>query len=69
MSAITIVANGKSRACQQEVSVGDFLRGLELLPALVLVEINGSPVERDRYDAVTLRDGDRIEIAHMVGGG
>ncbi len=69
MSGITIVANGKPRACDAGASIADLLRTLDLSPALVLVEFNGAPLERERYDSVTLRDGDRLEIAQMVGGG
>jgi thiamine biosynthesis protein ThiS len=35
----------------------------------VAVEHNGEIIERSGYEAVTLRDGDQVEIVRMVGGG
>ena len=35
----------------------------------VAVEVNGEIVPRSRYAEHELRDGDRIEIVHAVGGG
>lgn len=69
MSDIVVVANGKPRTAGDGMSVGDFLRGLHLAPAQAIVEYNGEPLERERFDGTSLRSGDRIEIAQMVGGG
>jgi thiamine biosynthesis protein ThiS len=69
MSDIVVVANGKPRSADDGTSIGDFLRGLNLAPAQALVEYNGEPLERERFDKTSLRSGDRIEIAQMVGGG
>ena len=69
MSEIVVVANGTSRRCKDGTTVAGFLETLELLPSMVLVEFNGEPLARERYAAVALSDGDRIEIAQMVGGG
>jgi len=33
------------------------------------VEHNGEIIERSAYESVTLREGDRVEIVRMVGGG
>jgi thiamine biosynthesis protein ThiS len=69
MSDIVIVANGKPRTAGAGTSIGDFLRKLDLAPAQAIVEYNGEPLERERFDQTPLRRGDRIEIAQMVGGG
>jgi len=36
---------------------------------LVAVAHNDEVVPRERYDATVLRDGDRVEVVRMVGGG
>jgi sulfur carrier protein ThiS len=33
------------------------------------VERNGEPVDRERYDRVSLEEGDRIVVARPVAGG
>ncbi len=35
----------------------------------IAVELNRQIVSRDRWDQTALRDGDRLEIVHFVGGG
>jgi sulfur carrier protein len=35
----------------------------------VAVELNHDIVPRDRWPSTTLKDGDRLEIVHFVGGG
>ena len=35
----------------------------------VAVELNREIAPRDRWHEITLKDGDRLEIVHFVGGG
>ena len=35
----------------------------------IAIELNGTVVSRRTYAAVTLHDGDSMEIVHFVGGG
>jgi len=35
----------------------------------VVVELNGEPLERARYDQVRLAPGDRLELVRAVAGG
>jgi thiamine biosynthesis protein ThiS len=66
---MTITANGKKRTIADAVDLATFLRELGLEPQRVVVEHNGTAVHRDRFASITLQAGDRLEIAHMVGGG
>jgi thiamine biosynthesis protein ThiS len=36
---------------------------------MVAVAHNGDVIARDRYDEVSLNDGDSVEVVRMVGGG
>jgi thiamine biosynthesis protein ThiS len=38
-------------------------------PDRVAVELNRDIVPRDRWQETLLKDGDRLEIVHFVGGG
>ena len=69
MSGVEFVANGKPRTASEGTSIADFLRGLNLAPAQAIVEYNGEPLDRERFDQTRLHPGDRLEIAQMVGGG
>jgi sulfur carrier protein len=65
----SIRANGRDHAVAAGTTVGDFVRSLGLDPRFVIVERNGEPLERARYDAVALVDGDRLELVRAVAGG
>jgi sulfur carrier protein len=66
---VNIVANGKPRALDDGATIADFLDGLGWKPEWVVVEHNGEPIGRAQLRAVTLRDGDRLEVVRAVAGG
>jgi len=61
--------NGKPRSVPSGSTVADLLAELELRPMQVVVEHNGRALERERFARTVVSEGDRIEIAQMVGGG
>lgn len=64
-----ITANGKVFELDRDLSVADFIRWRGLDPRHVVVERNGEPLERRRYEDVRLVDGDRLELVRAVAGG
>jgi len=66
---MTFSANGRLRQATPGTTIADLLAGAELEPPQVFIEYNGEPLERGRYATTVIKDGDRIEIAQMVGGG
>jgi sulfur carrier protein len=66
---VRVVANGRTFDLDEPVNVADFVRSRGLDPRYVVVERNGEPLERARYEAVTLEDGDRLELVRAVAGG
>lgn len=66
---ITIQLNGERRKLGGEIAVSGLLQQLELTPQRVAVEINEQLVKRAAFDQVTIRDGDRVEVVTLVGGG
>jgi thiamine biosynthesis protein ThiS len=65
----TITANGKKREIPADSTVGAFIESLGLDAARTIVELDGEPLERDRFKETKLAPGARIELAQMVGGG
>jgi len=45
------------------------IESLAMKPDRVAVELNREIVPRDRWPQTPLKDGDRLEIVHFVGGG
>lgn len=64
-----LTVNGKERTLPPGTTVAGLLDRLDLVPGTVVVERNREILERNRYDDVTLEDGDRLELVHFVGGG
>jgi len=66
---MNVRVNGKSRALPDHCSVEDLIEALGLGRRQVVVELNGSPVERSRFATVELGSGDVIEVVRPVPGG
>lgn len=64
-----VVANGRPFDLDRRVTVAEFIRMRDLDPRYVVVERNGEPLARRRYDEVRLAEGDRLELVRAVAGG
>ena len=51
------------------MNIQEFLRTLGIDPGRVAVELNLDILPKTEYATTTLREGDKIEIVHFVGGG
>lgn len=66
---ISLQVNGKIVELEEPTPLLDYLDKVGVNPQVVAVEHNGEILERASYAGVTLREGDRVEIVRMVGGG
>lgn len=64
-----VTINGKTKSFEASCSITAMLETLDLHPQRVAVELNREIIKRDRYDEVTVSDGDEVEILQFVGGG
>ncbi len=64
-----LIINDKPHEVPDDLTVEALLRRLEISSRLTAVAHNGTIVRRDEYAERRLRDGDRLEIVTMVGGG
>lgn len=64
-----IMLNGQPRAFPDPLTVTALLEAEGLGGRRVAVEVNGEIVPRSRHPEYALRDGDRVEIVHALGGG
>lgn len=65
---MTITVNDKKYETEQ-TSIEGFLRERGFEPKLIVVEYNDRILARTEWDTVTLKDGDVLQMAHMVAGG
>lgn len=66
---MNILANGKPREVPDGLTIAGFLEELGWKPEWVVVEHNGDALQRSRYPAVRLAEGDRLEVVRAVSGG
>jgi len=69
MAAMDIILNGEPQALPAPCTVLALLEANQLAGRRVAVEVNGTIVPRSRHAEHALKDGDRIEIVHALGGG
>ena len=64
-----IKLNGEAKGVEEGTTLARLVEQLALAPDRLAVELNGDVVRRAEWPQVTLREGDRVEIVHFVGGG
>jgi len=66
---MNLTLNGEAREFPSNLTVASLLAELGLKPDRVAVELNRDLLPRDRWTTTPLKDGDKLEIVHFVGGG
>ena len=64
-----LIVNGEVKKVPAPLSVEGLLSFLELDSVKIAVELNLEIVSRSTYAQIELKDKDRLEIVHFVGGG
>ena len=66
---IKIILNGKSKSLQKKTSVSDLIRSLKLSTDKVAIELNKKMIKKKTIKSLYLKNKDKIEIVHFIGGG
>ena len=66
---MNLMINGELREFTDVSTVRDLLNHFQIVNKIVVVELNLEIIERDSYDGTLIKENDRIEIVHFVGGG
>jgi len=64
-----LVINGEDRDLAEPVTLEGLVERLGMKPDRVAVELNREIVPRDQWSRTRLKESDRLEIVHFVGGG
>jgi len=64
-----IQLNGKKVSIKQKLSVFDLLKKHKLDDRKVAVELNGVIIAKKKYKQRFVKNNDKIEIVHFIGGG
>lgn len=64
-----IQVNGEAREVEDDLNLSGLVTILSLKPEQIAIELNKEVVRRADWVDALLREGDRVEIVHFVGGG
>lgn len=66
---MTLTINGETRSFENLSTLSTLVDALNLKGDRVAVELNREIVSRAQWEATPIKDGDKLEIVHFVGGG
>ena len=66
---MNLTINGENRSLAPVESLHALVEQLGMKSDRVAIELNREIVPRDQWAQTPIRDGDRLEIVHFVGGG
>ncbi len=64
-----ITINGEIKELESEVTLDRLLELLSLPSQRIAVELNREVVRKKDWETLVVKDADRLEIVHFVGGG
>jgi len=66
---VQITVNGQSQSAAAGVRLPGLIEALKLGQRRLAVELNGEIVPKSLWPETALREGDKLEIVHAIGGG
>ena len=66
---IKIRVNGKVKTLQSRIYLSKLIKTLKIPIKKVAIEVNQEIVDKKKLDKILLKNNDRIEIVHFIGGG
>ena len=66
---IKIRINGKFLTINENLSLSNFLKELKIPLKKVAIELNQEIIDKNNLKTIKLKNNDKIEIVHFIGGG
>lgn len=67
--SIKIILNGKEEMLDNGTLLSDLLKLKNIRKEIVVSELNGEIVDKEKYEVTSLKDGDKLEFVYYMGGG
>lgn len=64
-----VILNGKEKEIKENETISDMLKELNIKEKMVAVEINLKIIDKKEFKNVFIKENDKIEIVHFMGGG
>ncbi len=66
---IKIKLNGKKILLHNKIYLSDLVKNLKIPIKKVAIELNNEIVDKKKINKINLKNNDKIEIVHFIGGG
>ena len=66
---IKIRVNGKVKSISKDYKMSDLVKNLKIPIKKVAIELNQEIIYKKNIDKINLKNNDKIEIVHFIGGG
>ncbi len=64
-----VFINGETKEIAEQFNLLELLREFSLPSERIAIELNKEVVRKKDWESIAIKDADRIEIVHFVGGG
>ena len=69
INKIKIIVNGKISRFKDDLSLLSYVKKLKIPIKKVAVELNEEIIDKNKLSKIKLKNNDKIEIVHFIGGG
>ena len=66
---IKIKVNGKVKSINDNFKISDLVKNLKIPMKKVAIELNQEIIDKKNINKISLKQNDKIEIVHFIGGG
>ena len=66
---IKIMVNGKVKSISKDYKMSDLVKNLKIPIKKVAIELNQEIIDKKKINKIKLKQNDKIEIVHFIGGG
>ena len=64
-----LTINGEKRVIKKSKNLADLIKELDIKAPNFAMALNQQVVPRSKYDSTSIKENDKVEIVHAVGGG
>jgi len=66
---MNIIVNGKELNFTSEITIKELLKNLQIEDKVMAVAVNMEIIKKDNWENHKIKEADKIELLHFVGGG
>ncbi|MFA4853397.1 MAG: sulfur carrier protein ThiS [Bacteroidales bacterium] len=64
-----ILNNTETELDNNEITVQELLNVRKFTFKMLIIKVNGTIVKKDEYENTIIKDGDKVDVIHLISGG